>query len=529
MNGYFRIVIDGRGTGLELIPPCDGGEGIKVGELKDYLDRIGVPYDTMAINSALYQLKEEKTFLSLNPNKIVPVDELCGIQVSFDKMTAAMRLYPKSDGGNDITKEQVMAAIEDAKIKAGIDEAAIEEALSEKKYCTDIIIAKGTLPTAGRDATINYYFDTNSKARPELKEDGSVDFFKLNTLHHCTKGQVLAEIIPEERGNDGIDVLGTITPAREVKKVKFDHGRNLQISQDGLKLLSMVDGHVNYVNGAVFVSDVYSVEDVGPSTGNIEYHGNVEVKGNVCENFEIKTDGDVFVNGVVEGAYIEAGGNIVIARGMHGQNKGKLVAGGNVIAKFISAAEVNAKGFVEAEQILNAKVVAGTEIHAEAGKGLITGGRVIAKKAVNVKNAGSPMGANTIIEVGVDPETKKRIASLQKEISEKSKSINQMQAVLSALSAKLQTGAKLTPDQVTNLKAIQKALKADQELFQSDMEELQSLDEMVRFDDSAHIDVKGTMHLGVTVTISGVNMAIKSEYTFCRLIKKGADIVSTNI
>ena len=529
MNGYFRIVIDARGTGLELIPPTDGGDGIKVGELKDYLDRIGVPYDAMAINSALYQLKEEKTFLVLNSNKIAPVDEKCDIQVGFDKMSASLRLYPKSEGGSDITKEQIVTAIEDAKIKFGVDMSIIDQLLAEKKYCTDIMIAKGTLPTAGRDATINYYFDTNNKARPELNEDGSVDFFKLNTLHHCTNGQVLAEIVPEERGQDGVDVFGMVTPAREVKKAKFDHGRNLQISEDGLKLISMVDGHVTYVNGAVFVSDVYTVEDVGPSTGNIEYHGNVEVRGNVCENFEIKTDGDVYVNGVVEGAYIEAGGNIIIARGMHGQNKGKLVAGGNVIAKFISAAEVSAKGFVEAEQILNATVIAGTEVNAEAGKGLITGGRVVAKKAVNLKNAGSPMGANTIIEVGVDPEAKKRVASLQKEISDRSKSINQMKSVLSALSAKLQSGAKLTPDQITNLKAIQKTLKADQEQFQQDMEELQSLDEMIKFDDSAHIDVRGTMHLGVTITISGINMAIKSEYTFCRLIKKGADIVSTNI
>ena len=231
-----------------------------------------------------------------------------------------------------------------------------------KKYCTNIIIAKGKLPTAGKDATINYYFDTSVDARPELKEDGSVDFFKLNLLHHCTKGQVLAEIIPEEKGEDGVDIFGAVTAAREVKKASFNHGRNLEISEDGHKLLSMVDGHVSMVEGAVFVSDVYSVDDVSTSTGNIEYHGNIEVKGNVCENFSVKTDGNVFVNGVVEGAVIEAGGDIVIARGMHGQNKGKLVAGGNIIAKFLSAAEVTAHGFVEAEQILNSKVVAGTEV-----------------------------------------------------------------------------------------------------------------------------------------------------------------------
>lgn len=529
MNGYFRMIVDNKGTSVELIPPTDGGETIRVAELKDYLDKIGVPYDTQIINSSLHKLEDKPCVVFLHPNKIVSVDEKCDIQVMNDKMTVDMRMFPKSDGGVDLTKETILKEISDAKVKMGIDETAIDEALKNRQYCTDIIVAKGALPTSGRDATINYYFDTNNKARPDLKEDGSVDFFKLNTLHHCTKGQVLCEIIPEERGQDGFDVFGTVMLAREVKKAKFDHGRNLQISEDGLKLISMVDGHVTYVNGAVFVSDIYSVEDVGPSTGNIEYHGNVEVKGNVCENFSIVTDGDVYVNGVVEGARIEAGGNIIIARGIHGQNKAVLSAGGNVIAKFISAAEVQAKGFIEAEQLLNAKVTAGTEVNVEAGKGLITGGKVIAKKAVNVKNAGSPMGATTIIEVGVDPEVKKRVAVLQKDIMEETKNINQFKSVLSAMSAKLQSGVKLTPQQVINLKNVQAALKTEQEQFSKNMEELQTLDELVKYEGNAHIDVRGTMHQGVAITISGINMSIKNEYTFCRLIKKGADIVSTNL
>ena len=190
--------------------------------------------------------------------------------------------------------------------------------------------------------------------------------------------------------------------------------KNLEVSPDGLQLISMVDGHVKFADGMVFVSDVYTVEDVSTATGNIDYHGNVEVRGNVCENFSVRTDGDVFVKGVVEGAVIEAGGDIVIARGMHGQNKGKLKAGGNIIAKFISAAVVEADGFVEAEQILNSRVTAGSSINAEAGKGLIAGGKVTAKCAINVKNAGSPMGSVTIMEVGSDPEMKKRLTELKK-------------------------------------------------------------------------------------------------------------------
>ncbi len=401
--------------------------------------------------------------------------------------------------------------------------------MSEKTYCTDLIVAKGALPTAGQDGKIIYNFDTNNQARPELKEDGSVDFFKLNTLHHCSKGQVLAQIVPGKKGQNGYDVLGTVLLAREVKKAKFDHGRNIEISEDGLQLKSLVDGNVTCVNGAVFVTDVYEVENVDTATGNIEYPGNVKVKGNVCENFAVKCDGDVFVDGVVEGATIEAKGNIIIARGMHGQNKGKLVAGGNVISKFISAADVTAGGYIESEQILNSNVQAGTEVNAEAGKGLITGGKIIAKKAVNVKNAGSNMGSTTIIEVGCDQELKKKSMKLQKDAAEKSKIVMQVKASLANISEKIQDGVKLTAEQIANVKNMQKLLQVEQGELDQILNDLNGLEETVSFDENAHINVRGTMYQGVALTISGVNMAVKEDYQFCRLIKRGADIVSTNL
>ena len=529
MNGYFQIQINEKGVSLLLSPPIGAGEKIQVSEIKEYLDRISVPYDIMAINSALYHLGGEEIVLFLSPDEIPPVDELCKLQIAPDRLTATIRLYPPSAGGHLTSKAHILGLLSDAKVSAGIDEAAIKAALAKREYCKDIIVAKGTQPTHGRDASMVYHFDTNNDARPERKEDGSVDFFKLNTLHHCTEGQVLAEIIPEEKGEDGVDIFGIVTPAKEVKSMSFSPERNTMVSPDGLKLISTVNGHVSLVDGIVFVSDVYEVENVSTATGNIEYHSDVDVKGNVCENFSIKTDGNVFVRGVVEGAVIEAGGNIIIARGMHGQNKGKLKAGGNIIAKFISAAEVRADGYVEAEQILNAKVVAGTCVNVEAGKGLITGGRVIAKSAVNVKNAGSPMGAATIIEVGTDPELKKRMAELQKSVGEKSKTLSQMRKIVEDTARKLKTGKQPTPNELKNAKMIQVQIEETQAQIQKELKEIEKIDRLLKSDDNAHIDVRGTMYQGVAVSILGTTMTVKNEYTYCRLVKKGADIASTNL
>ncbi len=526
MNGYFQIQTSEKGVSLVLFPPIGEGEQIHVAELREYLNRIGVPYDVMAINSALSSMGDEEVVLFLSPKKLQPVNEQCSIDVEVDKMTAILRMYPPSVGGKLVDRAYLVDLLRQYKIRAGIDEDAIMLALEERPYCTDIIIARGKMPTPGRDGSIIYHFETDNTVRPELKEDGTVDFFKLNTLHQCTKGQVLAEIIPEERGENGFDVYGSVMLAREVKKAVFDHGRNMELSPDRLKLISMVDGHVSLVDNAVFVADVYTVEDVGTATGNIEYHGNVQIHGNVCENFSVKTEGNVFVNGVVEGAVIEAGGDIIIARGMHGQNKGRLKAGGNIIAKFISAAEVEAAGFVEAEQIINAKVSAGTNINADAGKGLITGGKVVAKGVINARNIGSAMGASTIVEIGTDLASKRRLAELQKSVGEKSKAIPEMKKVLEETTKKLKAGIRLTPDQLKKAKALQVTLAESQAKIQEELKEIEKLDKLLKNEGPSQINIRGTMYQGVVVSISGATMTVKNEYTYCRLIKKDGDVAS---
>ena len=176
-------------------------------------------------------------------------------------------------------------------------------------------MAVGQQPRHGTDAYIEYYFNTDLSARPTLKEDGSVDFFHLNTISHCHEGDVLAKLFPEDPGDVGYNIMGEKIKPREVKKKKLKFGRNISVSEDKLSMISDVDGHVTLVDDKVFVSDILTVENVDSSTGNIEYDGNVQVNGNVCANFSVKAKGNIEVSGVVEGAQVEAGGDIIIEIG----------------------------------------------------------------------------------------------------------------------------------------------------------------------------------------------------------------------
>ena len=70
--------------------------------------------------------------------------------------------------------------------------------MSDGIYCTDLVVARGKEPRHGTDAYIKYYFNTDVHAQPTLKDDGTVDYFHLNMINPCKKGQLLAEVIPED-------------------------------------------------------------------------------------------------------------------------------------------------------------------------------------------------------------------------------------------------------------------------------------------------------------------------------------------
>ena len=80
------------------------------------------------------------------------------------------------------------------------------------------------------------------------------------------------------------------------------------------------------------------------------------VPGTVRTGFTIRAKGDIEINGVVEGATLIAGGNIVIKRGVQGMGKGKLCAGGDICAQFFESANVFADGDVLAGSILHSHI-----------------------------------------------------------------------------------------------------------------------------------------------------------------------------
>ncbi len=78
------------------------------------------------------------------------------------------------------------------------------------------------------------------------------------------------------------------------------------------------------------------------------------------------------MDGVVEGASLKAGGQIVLKRGIQGMGRGILEAKGNIITKFIENATVKSDGYVSTEAILHSNVAAKGDVTATGRKGFDT-------------------------------------------------------------------------------------------------------------------------------------------------------------
>ena len=524
-NGYFKLEQKADGVYMHIYPAEEGGEPLQAKEALDYLMLHNIMYDAKklgdGIEEANSQIKETEVLLNLD--QIYPERESYTMTIPEDNMIAVARFYPGMDGTEPITLSEFMGDLKAKNVSFGIDQEALSAFFQDKQYCQDIVVAKGKPPVHGEDARIEYFFDTNRKAKPAVREDGSVDFHELNAINHVNEGDLLARLIPATQGEYGTTIRGLQIKPRDVKKVRLEYGLNIEINEEKTEIRSLVNGHVNLYGKKVFVSNVLELENVDTSTGNIEYEGNVSIHGNVTSGFKVKATGDIQVNGVVEGAELESEGNITIARGMNGMSKGVLNAKGHIVSKFLENCEANAGDYLSTESIMNSKVSAGTEIDVTGKKGFIAGGKVLASKKISVKTLGSKLGASTEVEVGIDPRLKREQAEIRKTLQANQKTIAQIEPVLAALIKKRTIGAEMNAAQMQQMQNLAATRKAKMDENYDIQLRLDELEDMIDLNEDPVIIVQGEVYPGTKITVSDVSMFVKSEISYCRFVREMGD------
>ena len=332
------------------------------------------------------------------------INEIVRIEVSADQMSATVTFDGPLNGGEPLSRAQLVKEIEKSGIKKGIDKKVLGEILSDRQPGKKYLLAAGLKPGAGKNGEIILNFDASKQGfKPVTLADGSVDFKNLDNITMTKKGELVATMVEPRSGKDGYDVYGEVLPGKEGKPVALPKGKGTAVSEDGTQLLADVDGRIIYAEGKVSISDVYEIKgDVGPATGNITFNGSVVVRGNVQTDFTIRATGNVEVYGIVEGAEIYAGGNVLATNGISGINKGMVQASGNVTCKSIQNATLDIKGDIFTEAIMHSNVKSMGKVEIGGQKGLLVGGTVKCHNGVSAKVVGSSMGTKTKVHIGGD-------------------------------------------------------------------------------------------------------------------------------
>jgi len=318
------------------------------------------------------------------------------IRISQDRLTAELILDTENKE-LAFSIEELLDILEAEKIVFGVKRDLLTQ-ISENPYSFEypVTIAAGEPKVNGADAYLRNELHHNS--RPEHKV---FNFRSVMHIPSVRKGQLLASVVPPVNGTQGTDVTGRMIPAKPGRPIRVKPGNNVMFESG--QFFAICDGQVSITDRAISVNPVFEVNgDLDLRTGNIDFVGNITIRGNVPSGYELKAGGDIVVDGLVEAANLQAEGNIIIKGGVAGAMKGKVTAGGNLLANYLNQANVKAgQDIIVKSSILHSKLTASGNVDCRTGT--IIGGTISAGRNIFVKELGNELFTKTELAVGWDP------------------------------------------------------------------------------------------------------------------------------
>lgn len=446
------------------------------------------------------------------------------VRISYDEMEAYLVL-PEPFEGEEYELEQILSIIETAGVKIGLDKDKVAAMIDEKYYDRECLIATGIVAVDGIDGYFDLKFDVNFNKKPTHRPDGTVDYWSIHAIEMVEEGQVIAEYIEPVQGKNGMSVKGKFLTAKKGRPLPPITGKGFDRSEDNKTYTANMTGKIEMQNNRILISAVHEVHgDVGLNTGNIDFRGDVIVHGNVPTGAVIKATGTVTVDGTIEGCLIDANKDVIIRGGMLGANKGMIKTRGNLHAKFLEYATVQAEGMVETDSIINCDVTSNDKVYLRGKHASVVGGIIHAAKGVEAFNFGNALGVKTEIFVGVNWEVKRQLTYHENCIEE-------AQDILDKINLGLKQIEDVAAEQGLDTRNDPRkaALLRTKIVKQADLtNHTQALNNMSKLVEAAHgasIKVLHDVYTGVTVGINDAVLQIKENQQSVSFFERDSRVV----
>lgn len=438
-----------------------------------------------------------------------------------NQMAAWLFIYPPAGEGREIDRDMLVQALKENDIEFGVDEALLDRLVEDAdRYFHLFFVAEGVPPVHGKDGYVIDRFPRSKKREMTVNEAGQVDYSELNIVNNADQGDVICQIVEPTQGVHGRNIFDKELTARDGKKATVPKGRNTELSEDGSLLIATKPGHVEFDGRNFQVKPVMDIgKNVDYSTGNINFLGDIHVHGDVCSGFTVRAMGNVTVDGVVEASTIEAGGDLVVVKGVKGNNQAVIKACGSIYAKYLESSIVCAKEELQTDCIINCSVYSDGQIQACSGRGIIIGGKIRAAGEVKANIIGSKSEPLTSIILGGQPSDDFEYESLLKEIEELEQEFEDLERQPDS-PAKMRNlpmvRMKLSVNR-TKLKQFETFMVQEKQGAQ-DQEESQELKQ-----DERRL-ICGIAYPGMELTIGDVTQRLDHETQHCRAVLSDGEI-----
>ena len=419
--------------------------------------------------------------------------------------------------------EELHSLLEENGIVYGIRENILEMIAQGGQNYAEILIASGTAAKSGRDGYFEYHFNPEPKREPIILPDGTVDYNVLGEIELVTDGQHLATYHSALPGEAGIDVLGNPIEAYNGKELPRLQCKRCAPDETGIEYYSNAEGHVTVEDGSLTVTPVFVIKgNLDANTGNVDFHGDVLVQGNVSAGVTVKTTGDITINGHVETASLFAGKDVILRNGMQGSGTGIIHAGGNVVARFLEQIQVFAGNEINVGALLNCDVEAGRNVVISGNRGTIIGGSVQAVEQIISASIGNRAAVTTRLVIGLDFDFRNRMEDIDCKIGNYQEKIEDATQELENIAEQLKT--KSADPELIQKKTEQMRRKINYQLkLKETAMERDRLIDIYQRSANGKIIVSGTANAGCVVIINGLQQTLHSEYrnvTFKRVKKE---------
>jgi uncharacterized protein (DUF342 family) len=362
----------------------------------------------------------ERAGSGVNATEQVEVGVVPGLVFNETGLACRMNIFPQNITGGvvevgDLKKVLRAAGVSEERILVKVLAGARKAAARQWRPQMGITVAKGVYPRHGRDGSIEVAIEVAGQAG-EAGAFGRMDFREQKSFVEVSPGMTLATLSMPSEGHAGMTVRGETIDARDGKEGTLETGSGVEI-EDGV-VKSLRQGVLTIRGNFIDVVELLVIEgDVDYSTGNVKVKsGSVRITGSVHPGFEVICPDDVEVGEVVEGATITAGGNVLIRGGVvvGAGTECTVVAGGEINVGLARNAKLKAKGdLLVQKELLHCEVEIEGRLLADRKPGLVSGGKIKARKGAVVCLLGSPQWTPTVIHVG---GTIKRVSELQREL-----------------------------------------------------------------------------------------------------------------